>query len=150
MVDLPQIPIAYIDIELFAHATEDSEKVKKAVKNILPADRAEEIDFKKNSLKGHHGNPIVVFEAKIEGKELVKAVVDSVFSRLSTLDKEALRREVERHVEKGSFYVRLDKQAAFQGVVKLGTADPIRLRIRFRKGKISDIVKICEELGILA
>lgn len=150
MVDLPQLPVAYINIEFFAHATEDLEKVMEAVKNILPTNRVEEIDFKKNSLKGHHGNPIVFFEAKIEGKELVKAVVDSVFSRLSVLDKEMLRREIKLHVEKGSLYLRLDKQSAFQGVVKLCTADPIHLRIRFRKGKIDDILKICEELGMFA
>jgi len=150
VVDLPQIPVAYIDIEFFAHATEDLEKVMEAVKHILPANRVEEIDFKKNSLKGHHGNPIVFFETKIERKELVKAVIHSVFSRLSELDKEALRKEIKMHVEKGSLYFRLDKQAAFQGVVKLCTVDPIHLRIRFRKGKIEEIVKICEELGILA
>jgi hypothetical protein len=148
VVDLPQLPVAYIDIEFFAHATEDLEKVLEAVKNILPADRVEEIDLKKNSLRGHHGNPIVFFETKIGGKDLVKAVIDSVFSRLSVLDKEMLRREIEMHVEKGSFYLRLDKQSAFQGVVKLGVADPIRLRLRFRQGKIEEIVKICEELGI--
>jgi len=150
VIDLPQIPVAYIDIEFFAHATEDLGKVMEAVKHVLPANRTEEIDFKKNSLKGHHGNPIVFFEAKIEGKELVKAVINSVFSRLTELDKEALRREIEMHVEKGSLYLRLDKQAAFQGVVKLGAADPIHLRIRFRRGKIEEIVKICEELGIFA
>jgi len=150
VVDLPQLPVAYINIEFFAHATEDLEKVMEAVKNILPTNRVEEVDFKKNMLKGHHGNPIVFFEAKIEGKELVKEVIDSVFSRLNVLDKEVLRREIKMHVEKGSLYLRLDKQAAFQGVVELCTADPIHLRIRFRKGKIDDILKICEELGIFA
>ena len=149
MVYLPQIPVAYIDIEFFAHATEDLEKVMEAVKHILPANRLEEIDFKKNSLRGHHGNPIVFFETKIDGKELVKAVIDSIFSHLSMLDKDVLRREIEMHVEKGSFYLRLDKQAAFQRIVTLGIADPIRLRIRFRKGKIEEIIKICEELGVL-
>jgi hypothetical protein len=150
VINLPQIPVACIDIKFFAHATEDLEKVMEAVRHILPANRVEEIKFKKDSLKGHHGNPIVFFETKVEGKELVKAVIDSIFSRLSELDKEVLRREIAMYVEKGSLYLRLDKQAAFQGVVKLGTADPIRLRIRFRKGKIEEIVKICEELGIFS
>ena len=149
-MDLPQIPVAYIDIKFFAHATEDLEKVMEAVKHILPANRVEEIDFRKNGLKGHHGNPIVFFQAKIEGKDLVKAVIDSIFSRLSELDKEMLRKEIKMHVEKGSLYLRLDKQAAFQGVVKIGVADSIRLRIKFRKGKIEEIIRICEELGIFA
>lgn len=147
---MPQIPVASIDIKLFAHATEDLTKVMEAVRNILPADRLEEIDFKKNALRGHHGNPIVFFEAKVKGKELVKAVIESIFSRLSVLDKETLRREIGMYVEKGSLYLRLDKQAAFQGVIKLCTADPIHLRIRFRKGKIEEIIKICEELGMFS
>ena len=150
VINLPKIPVAYIDIKFFAHATEDLEKVREAVKHILPTNRVEEIEFRKNSLRGHHGNPIVFFQTKIERKELVKAVIENISRSLSELDKEVLRREIAMHVEKGSLYLRLDKQAAFQGVVKLGTTDPIHLRIRFRKGKIEEISKICEELGILA
>jgi RNA binding exosome subunit len=150
VVYLPQNPVAYIEIRFFAHATEDLGKVLEAAKNVFPTNRLEEIDFEKSSLRGHHGNPIVFFEAKIEGKETVKDVISSVFSRLSTLDKEALRREIQMHLEKGSLFLRLDKQAAFQRVVKLTTSDPIHLRIRFRKGKAEDVVKICEELGMFA
>ena len=150
VINLPQIPVAYIDIKFFAHATEDLEKVREAVKHILPTNRVEEIEFRKNSLRGHHGNPIVFFQTKIERKELVKAVIENISRSLSELDKEVLRREIAMHVEKGSLYLRLDKQAAFQGVVKLGTTEPIRLRIRFRKGKIEEIIKICGELGIFS
>lgn len=147
---MPQLPIAYINIEFFAHATENLEKAMEAVKNTLPSDRLGEVDFKRDNLRGHYSNPIVFFATKIEEKDLIKAVVGSVFSRLSSLDKEALRSEIEKHVEKGSLYLRLDKQAAFQGIVKLGNVDPIRLRIRFRKAKIEDIIKICNELGIFS
>ena len=75
--------------------------------------------------------------------------MDNLALNLGVLDKETLLREINLHVEKGSLYIRLDKQAAFQGEFKLGTADPIRIRIRFRKTKIEDVIKTCQELGIL-
>jgi RNA binding exosome subunit len=54
-----------------------------------------------------------------------------------------------RYVENGSLYIRLDKQAAYQEKTKLVKSDPIRIRIRFRKKKLEDIIKICKEIGIL-
>ncbi len=146
---LSQIPIAYIDIRFFAHATEDPEKVVTAVQHVLPSNHMEDIVFNKSNLRGHYGNPITLFEAKIKNKETIRALVENLSSHLSELDKETLSREIHLHVEKGSLYVRLDKQAALQGKLKLCTSDPIRLRIRFRKRKIEDIVKTCQELGML-
>ena len=146
---MSQIPIAYIDIRFFAHATEDLDKVVEAVQRVLPSDYMEDIVFKKSNLRGHYGNPITLFEAKIKNKEIIRALVENLSSHLSELDKETLRREIHLHVEKGSLYIRLDKQAALQGKLKLCTSDPIRIRIRFRKRKIEDIVKTCRELGML-
>ena len=144
-----QIPIAYIDIRFFAHATEDLDKVVEAVQRVLPSDYMEDIVFKKRNLRGHYGNPITLFEAKIKNKEIIRVLVENLSSHLTELDKETLRREIHLHVEKGSLYIRLDKQAALQGKLKLCTSDPIRIRIRFRKRKIEDIVKTCRELGML-
>jgi len=146
---LSQIPIAYIDIRFFAHATEDLDKVIEAVQHVLPSDHMEDIVFKKSNLRGHYGNPITFFEAKIKNKEIIRALVENLSSHLSELDKEKLSREIHLHVEKGSLFIRLDKQAALQGKLNLCASDPIRLRIRFRKRKIEDIVKTCQELGML-
>jgi len=146
---LSQIPIAYIDIRFFAHATEDVNKAVEAVQHVLPSDHREDIVFNKSNLQGHYGNPITFFEAKIKNKEIIRALIENLSSSLSELDKETLSREIHLHVEKGSLYIRLDKQAAFQGKLKLCTSDPIHMRIRFRKTKIEDIVKTCQELGML-
>jgi len=143
------MPIAYVDIRFFVHATEDLDKVVEVVKSLLPSDYIEDILFKKKNLKGHYGNPITLFETRIKEREIIKAFVENLSSRLDDLDKETLGREIDLHVEKGSLYVRLDKQAALQGELKLCAADPIHVRIRFRKTKIEDIVETCQELGIL-
>jgi hypothetical protein len=140
--------IAYIDVRFSVHATEDLNKVIKAVHQILPADHVDDVVFKKNALRGHYRNPITLFQTRITKKKIVKALVKNVFSNLEEPDKESLLREINSHVEEGSLYLRLDKQAAFQSEMKLCTADPIRVRIRFRKKRIEDIVRICQELGM--
>ena len=63
-------PIGYIDIRVFAHATEDPEKVQTAVKNLLPTELAETLLFQKTTLTGHHGNPIILFTAQLTDKKL--------------------------------------------------------------------------------
>jgi len=146
---LSRIPIAYIDIRFFAHATEDLDKVVEAAKHILPNGYVDDIVFRRSSLKGHFGNPITLFETRIKGREIIKAFLEKLSSNINELDKEALLRDVSLHVEKGNLYIRLDKQAALQGEFKLFTADPIRVRIRFRKEKLEEIIKICQELGML-
>ncbi len=138
-----------VDISCFAHATEDEGKVLEAVRRILPPASVESVVFERARTQGHYGNPIVVFETRIVDKPTVRAVVENMAGNLAPLDKESLLNEVERHVEKGNFYLRLDKQAAFQGAFKLAVADPIRVRLRLRKSRFEDVVEICREIGML-
>ena len=143
------MPIAYVDIRFTAHATEDLEKVFEAAQRLLPARYAEGIVFKRNNLRGHYGNPIGLFETRIKKPEIIEAVVENLSSNLHESDKETLLREIDLHTEDGSVFLRLDKQTAFQGGLRLCAADPIRVRIRFRKKKKEDIMRICRELGLL-
>ena len=143
------VPVAYIDIRFFVHATEDPDKVMKAAKHILPSQYADAIVFSRGNLQGHHGNQIILFETRIKGKEIIKSFIDRLSSNLHQLDKETLLKEINMRVEKGDLYLRLDKQSAFQGEFRFSIADPIHVRIRFRKGKTEDIVQICRNLGLL-
>jgi RNA binding exosome subunit len=143
------LPVAYVDVRFCAHATEDVDKVMEAVQNVLPSDRTENISFKKSNLEGHYGNPITFFDARIRDKETVRALVENLSANLSSLDKDELGRTINRCVEKGSLYIRLDKQAALKGKTKFATSDPIRIRIRFRKNKTEDVIKICREIGMI-
>jgi len=138
-----------IEISLFAHATEDPEKIEKAFQNLLPPGRIEEIMLRKRNLKGEYGNPIVYYRAKITKPEITEAVLKKIGHNLSQHEKEMLSWELKRRLEKGSLYLRLDKQAAYLKKYRLCNADPIRLRVRFKTSKIDDIREICKELGML-
>jgi len=67
-----RVPIAYIDIRVFAHATEDTDKVLSVVRNILPTELVDKVAFKKTSLTGYYKNPIILFETRTKKKMLSK------------------------------------------------------------------------------
>lgn len=147
---MSQSQISYIDIRFVAHATEDINKVIEAVHNILPPDYLDDILFKSSRVDGHYGNPITFFETRIKNEKITKAFIENISSKLGLFDKEELKRELDRCIDKGSLYIRIDKQAAFQKKVKLTVPDPIRIRIRFRKSKKEDITEICRKVGIIS
>ncbi len=142
-------PIGYVDIRVFAHATENDEKVLTAVRNLLPTDLAETARFEKSSLTGHHGNPITLFTSQLTDKTLLPVLLEKLGSGLNALDKEELNNNIKLHVEKHNLYLRFDKQSAFLGSFKFAQNDPIHLKIHF-KNKVSDeIVEICQKSGLL-
>ena len=142
-------PIAYIDIRVFAHATEDPEKVQTAVRNLLPDELAQTVLFEKTSLTGHHGNPITLFTAKLIDKKMLPRVLEKISLGLNSLDKEELSDNLKLHLEKGNMYLRFDKQSAFLRVFKFSQNDPIRLKIHFKNKSSEQIADLCKSSGLL-
>jgi RNA binding exosome subunit len=142
-------PVAYVDIRVFAHATEDLDKVLTAARNILPAESVDLTVFRKTALTGYYGNPITLLETRIKNKKLARSFLENLSSRLSIMDKEMLSSEIERHLEKGNLYIRLDKQSAYLGRFKLSSTDPIHVRIHFRKPRTEEVIEVCRRFGLL-
>lgn len=142
-------PIAYIDIRTFAHATEDTDKVQTALNNTLPTELIQTINFQKTNLTGHHGNLITLLETRIKDKNTTQAVFQKLAAGLSIIDKEQLNSEIKQHLEKGNLYLRLDKQNAYLGQIRLGQTDPIHLRIHFKKHAPQEVIEICQKYGLL-
>jgi RNA binding exosome subunit len=142
-------PIGYIDVRVFAHATEDPEKVLNAVRNILPEELSENAVFQKTSLTGHHGNPIMLFGTKLMDKQALPTFLQKIGAGLTALDKEALEGNIRLHLEKGNLYLRFDKQSAYQSEVRFSRNDPIHFKIHFKNKTAEEIVKICRNAGLL-
>ena len=142
-------PVGYVDIRVFAHATEDLEKVLTAVRNTLPKEVAENTVFQKTSLSGHHGNPIILFQAKVIDKQALPLVLAKIASSLNALDKETLNSEIKLHLEKRNLYLRFDKQSAYVGELKFASNDPIHFKIHFKNKTPEEITAICRETGLL-
>ena len=142
-------PVGYVDLRVFAHATEDPERVLAAIRNVLPSESVDSVVFKRSVLSGHHGNPIVLFEARVKDRKLVQAVFAKLCSGLGLMDKEVLAGEISGHLERGNLYLRLDKQSAFLGEVRLGSVDSVHVRVHFKKHGTDEVVGVCRECGLL-
>lgn len=140
--------ISYIEVRVFKHATEDANKVLTAVHNILPEESIDNVVFKKTTLTGHYGNPIIIFKTRIKNKKEIKSLIEKLAINLNPLDKEELINDTKRYVDKNSLYIRLDKQSAYLKEYKLRFSDPIHFRIQFKTSKIKEIVNICKEFGM--
>jgi hypothetical protein len=141
--------IGYIDVRVFAHATEDPEKVLTAVRNILPLELGEDAVFRKTELTGHHGNPIILFETKLTDKKALPTALKKIGDGLAALDKEALASDLKLHLEKRNLYLRFDKQVAYQGRVRFSQIDPVHFKIHFKNKSFEEIVEICRNAGLL-
>ena len=141
--------IAYIDVRVFAHATEDPDKVQSAVRNLLPIELSEILVFEKQSCTGHHGNPIILFTSKLTDKKMLPKALEKIGKELGSLDKEELDRDIKLHLEKGNMYLRFDKQSAFLGSLKLTQSDPIHLKIHFKNKTAQEIIEISKQTGLL-
>jgi RNA binding exosome subunit len=97
--------IANLSFRTFAHATEDPERVEKALRYVSGAE-----NITRSSSTGYYGNPIIVMEAKVTDSKHIKAL-------LRSLGPEALKQlldSLDRRLDEESFfYLRLDKQEAF-------------------------------------
>ncbi len=142
-------PVAYVDIRVFAHATEDTDKVQTAVRNLLPTELAETLIFQTTTLTGHYGNPITLFTAKLTDKKLLSTLLDKIGSNLPSLDKDDLCHNLKLHLEKGNLYLRFDKQSAFLGKIKFAQNDPIHIKIHFKNKISEEITEICKSSGLL-
>ena len=145
--------IASIEIVTFSHATENTERVLKALRNILPETILEEVEFGEEELTGYYGNPIKILRARVTEKEAINQIVALFASNLSSSDKLSLGQEMRLKGERDrDLFIRLDKQAAYLGKMQLSSRDPIKIRFRFKlhpKG-YKNFFEVYQEMGVIA
>jgi hypothetical protein len=126
-------PVSTIEVSLFVHATEDLDKVMESLKNVL-GDNIANVSFHRDDLQGHYGNPIIFLKAKIREDALLKGIMEALAERIENADRGYLLPNAERCTDdKGIFFLRLDKQAAYLGRIAASQADPIHIKIRPRQ-----------------
>ncbi len=121
-----------VEISAFSHATEDEDKVEKAMKNLLPEENRD-LWITKKTLKGYHGDPITIVTGKVRTKKGATGVLRRVVQELSSLDQQRILDELEERLDEGgNFHIRLDKQNAYLGKIRLLETDPVKMKFRLR------------------
>ena len=145
----PKSPIGYIDMRVFVHATEDTEKVLLSAYNTLPFELKEAVKFKETRLTGYYKNPIILYQTRLTDKQTFIPILNYLSSNLNSLEKEDLTNNIKIHLEKGNLYLRFDKQLSYTNTLKFSKKDPIHFKIHFKHKTSKEIIDLCKELGLL-
>ncbi|MEM3637997.1 MAG: RNA-binding domain-containing protein [Conexivisphaerales archaeon] len=129
-------------LSFYLHATEDEEKVLKALGEMLKIDRER---LERRRLEGHFGNVIISYTARLRGDEAAE-LWSRVIDGMNSLDRDELRRSLEERLEDNlRLHLRLDKQALVLGKIRLAESDPVKLEFRFAR-KVADVKEVLEGL----
>lgn len=106
----------YLHFRTYCHATEDEEKVEKALKFLCG-----DVKLRKTKTKGHHGNPITILEARLERRTEIEGFWER-FKASNVVSDIDLNEKVD---DDCSFYLRFDKQNAFNEEFKVVSHDDV-------------------------
>jgi len=136
---MPRVPFHYIDLRTFCYATEDEKRVEDALRAFLP----EEFELDRMENTGHHGDRIVVLSARVETADEMRYILD----RLAELDAiDRILDELDERVDDNcSFFLRLDKQAAFKDEIELGQGITLRAKVEAYPAKHEAAVENARE-----
>jgi len=116
--------ILALEATAFVHATEDREKVLKALQTLFPFS----FEFESQTARGQYGNPIEIISVKVTRAREIKAFLKHIAEALDE-DWKRLGREVEQRFSRGRFYIRFDKMKAYLGELKLGQGLQVELTV---------------------
>lgn len=127
-----------ISIQALCHATEDEERVLKALHTLYPT-------FEKHKATGYFGNPISVLSVRITRRKEITRVLQALKEHCSG----QLSSDIERRMdERGNLYIRLDKQELYQGSIAVRDSGEIKIIIHISTypSRVEDAILYAEEV----
>jgi RNA-binding protein len=121
----------WLRLRAACHPTEDVRKVAAAMRHVagLDVDPFQAL-LKETPLESHHGGTVTLLEAVIDRSRDLRAALQRVLDLPGAREELAASLE-SRTDEDGIFYVRLDKQEAYQGRLALTRGeDAVQLRLK--------------------
>jgi RNA binding exosome subunit len=117
-----------VEVTYFVHATEDAERLERALAGFLGRGGAPSLD----RLEGHFGNEILRAKLHLTGDE-AEGAFGSMVSRIPEGVLKEVMADLPAHLDEHSaLFLRFDKQSLVRGSVALGSTDPVRVKVKPR------------------
>ncbi len=113
-----RIPVSRVEIKTFCYPTEDRERVISAMLALLPEDIRDPREIKATKLRSVHRFSFEEFKLEVRGRR-AREVIAWIFSRLPEADRRQLLETLDKRVDGSRLYVRIDKQEAVDGSLRL-------------------------------
>ena len=137
---MSSVPFHYVDLRAFCYATEGEKRVGDALRTFLPDD----VDLDRAESEGFHGDRILVLSVRLDRADEMRHVL----SALTEFDGiEDVIDELDHRVDEDcTFFLTLDKQAAFRGEVARGDGITLRAKVEAYPAKKASAVENVREI----
>lgn len=127
--------VAKIEARAYSRVTELPERVECAILNLFPEDFRKDVEVNTSKAEGHAGYDIQIVVARLRNKTGCESTLDHIFAGFDDRDRRRVRNSLLRRLDESClFFLRIDKQAAFQGKVALADGpDVISVKIDIRQ-----------------
>ncbi|MFW9843415.1 MAG: RNA-binding domain-containing protein [Candidatus Thorarchaeota archaeon] len=142
--------IRKIEARAYSRATEISERVSNAICSIFPENVRQNVSFSEESAEGQSGDSITIITGLLDIKDQCEISFDFMLKHMEKKDRRAIKRTLDLRLNNNCvFFLRIDKQGAFLGKIRLAdNADVIRTRIYFKDSprcKKNDAISLIEK-----
>ena len=126
--------IRKIEARAYSRATEISERMSTAICGIFPEDVRQNVSFSEEMAEGQSGDSISIVTGLLDNRNECEISLDYMLKQMEKKDRRAIKRTLDLRLNNNCvFFLRIDKQGAFLGKIRLAdNADVIRTRIYFR------------------
>jgi RNA binding exosome subunit len=126
--------IRKIEARAYSRATELSESVSTAICGIFPENVRQNITISEERAEGQSGDLISIVSGLLDNRDECETSFDFMLKHMEKKDLRAIKRSLDLRLNNNCvFFLRIDKQGAFLGKIRLAdNADVIRTRIYFR------------------
>ena len=128
-----KIKLNEIRLSCSAHSTEDLEKVKEAMLNLLPEKLRNSKEIQIVEITGHSGNIFHLLEMSMKQKQKITQTIEYIAEEMDEMDKIFLYEDLETYLgEDNNLYLRFNKQDAYYGSLSFDEKDnTIKVVIKF-------------------
>jgi RNA-binding protein len=135
---LPELEVVSAKISAIVHATEDLDRVLQALSNLFP-ERSLPSRAETRRFHGHYGNEIRMVDLSIRGTQ-ARTFFEYLWKSLPSFDRASILDALDKHLDSGGgLHLRLDKEDAFRGILRLKEQDPIKIHLSFQRRIKSDL-----------
>lgn len=126
--------IRKIEARVYARATEITERVATAVLNIFPEEVRKNVSISEEKAEGQSGDTISILSGELIDTEECENTFDFIFKHMDKKDRRIVMRSLDlRFNDNCVFFLRIDKQGAFLGKIRMANnTDIIQTRFYFR------------------
>ncbi len=139
--------VSRVDIEVHCHATEDPDRVMRAIRGLVP--EGVRYSVEETVYHGYYGNPIRIMRITVSGRD-AERVVRHIASMLRGVEKSILRASFSlRYEARGKrLHIRLDKQRLYHGEASVSeTGDIVKVTVHL-SGR-GDAEEFFREIGLI-